>query len=456
MERSPRFAGLAAAVLLAACGGGGDGRPPNVLLYVVDTLRAAALAAYGNPVVDTPAADALAAEGALFERAYAPSSWTRASLATVLTGLHPRSHGVRGRSGLLAAALETLPERFADAGYATGGIIANPNVGSAFGFDQGWDAYVELYARRDVGRVTSRELAVRSDVVTDRAIAWLDAAPEPFFLFVLPIDPHWPYEPPAGFDRYGGAYDGPLRDDLKGALAMKLTPADRARVRSLYDGEVAANDAAFGRLMRHLRDRGLDGRTLVVFTSDHGEEFWEHGRTFHGKALFEESIRVPLIVRDPGRIRAGLRVETPVGLVDLAPTLLSLAGLPVPDDLDGRPLPTGETREGRAVHAGLALDEHHGEALLAPPWKLLLDPTTGRRWLFHLERDPRESHDLSEEAPDRADALFRRMTARIVKAEARRTHLVGDAHAIVPDDAVPEATREALKALGYVDEGGAP
>jgi arylsulfatase A-like enzyme len=134
-----RLPAIGLLLLAAACGSGAGWKRPNVLLYVVDTLRADEIGAYGQKVVQTPSFDALATEGVLFERTYAPSSWTRASLSTVLTGLDPRHHGVRGRTRVLAPQIETLAERFRRAGYATGAIVANPNIGSAFGFDQGWE-----------------------------------------------------------------------------------------------------------------------------------------------------------------------------------------------------------------------------------------------------------------------------------------------------------------------------
>ncbi|MGH0032853.1 MAG: sulfatase family protein [Myxococcota bacterium] len=438
------------AVPLVSCGPAADPPPSdpprhNVLLFVIDTLRADALGAYGNPTVETPRIDAFAAEGVLFERAYAPTSWTRASVASILTGQHPDTHGLNQRDEALPQEVETLAERLSDAGYATAAIVANPNVGSAYGFDQGWDEYVELYQRRAKGRVASGELVADAGRVTRRALRWLDGARSPFFLFVLAIDPHWPYTPPPRFDRYGRDYSGPVRDGAGGALAPDLDAADRERIRAYYHGEVSYGDHWFGRLVDGLERRGLADETVVVLTSDHGEEFWEHGQRFHNKALFEESIRVPLILRHPGSLPAGRRVRAPVELVDLVPTLLSLVGLPVPGHVDGRSLDLAAASSRRAIFSTLEFEKWNKRALTIWPWRLHHDADTQRSALFHLEEDPGELHDRLRDEPQRGADMLEDLSRRTTGATNRPRP------ARVPDEALTEESREALRALGYIE-----
>jgi arylsulfatase A-like enzyme len=427
---------------------------PNVVLYVVDTLRADALAVYGNPRVDTPSVDRLAAEGVLYENAYAPSSWTRSSVASLLTGVLPGALGVESRDDQLPTSAFLLSEAFSREGYATAAFVANPNVGSFFGFKQGFGDFVELYVRDAGGRVRSRELITGSDVVGERAIEWLARAPQPFFLFVLSIDPHSPYAPPEAFDRYSSDAPAEIDGELASLDRTGLTPEQRDRIRSLYLGEVAFNDHSLGRLLGELQSRGLWDRTIVAFTSDHGEEFWEHGERGHGKALYEESLRVPLVVRDPNA-RGGARITRPVSISDLFPTLLSLAGLPVPQGLDGRRLMgEGDGHAGPLV-ATLDLRGRNLAAIGVHPWKLILDRAGGETQLYHLDDDPVEAHDLSDEHPERRMELVQLLRDRLASDATRRAELGRDDEGPKHRELSEESLR-ALEALGYVEgDGGA-
>jgi len=460
---SCRWISLALAVIVLGCEDGGAPTParapphparegPNVLLYVVDTLRADGLSRYGNGDVETPAVDQLAREGALFVDAQAPSSWTRASIATILTGLYPDVHGVEGRNDALSERLLLLSELFAAHGYATGAIIANPNVGSFYGFDQGYGEFVELYERRSRGMIDARESIVPSDQVSERAKHWIDSAPTPFFLFILTIDPHWPYEPPAAFDRHRADYAGRVDRDPLAITRKDLSQADRMRLRSLYEAEIAFNDDSLGRLLEHLRVRGRYDDTIVVFTSDHGEEFWEHGNTMHGLSLFEESIRVPLIIRYPKALPVAARVEAPVELVDIAPTLLELAGIPAPYPMDGHSLTRPPARGERSLYASLDLDQIETHAITRPPWKLITRAKGQDALLFNLEIDAGETWDLAKKHPERVATLSRALSEQMAAHAIRHAQLVGDGDAAtVSEDDLSDDTRRALEALGYID-----
>jgi arylsulfatase A-like enzyme len=424
---------------------------PNILLYMVDTLRADSLGCYGNQVVDTPAIDRFANQGVLFQSAIAPSSWTRASIASVLTSLDPAAHGAQGRRDLLSDDLVLLSERLQAHGYRTACITANPNIGACFGFNQGFDDFIELYARRNAGEVDALELVTSSSVVTSRAIDWIDQARQPFFMMILTIDPHSPYVPPARFDRYGEDYAGQADGTRRCINRPDLSRADQKRIRSLYYGEVAFNDDSFGRLLDHLHDAKLADRTIVAFTSDHGEEFWEHGQRGHGKTLFEESIHVPLILRYPG-VAAGTRVARTIQLVDIFPTFLQLAGLPIPEDLDGRSLPGNRTEEEIAF-ASLFHDGRRLLAVRANPWKMIWDLNSRKRLLFELTRSPNELANEITAHPQQRARLFAHITERMRRNAARfaAIHSAGTPGQ-TSEDQLPQDVLKTLKALGYLGD----
>ncbi|MBW2420263.1 MAG: sulfatase [Deltaproteobacteria bacterium] len=455
-----------AAVLLAGCGGEdlrkGESSPPNVLLYVADTLRADSLPLYGGSKVETPALDAMARDAVVFDKAYATSSWTRASVASVLTGLHPEAHGARTRNDVLSESMVLLPEVFSQHGYRTAAIVTNPNVGATYGFRQGFDEFIELFGRHEremVHQQTARGAKaaevefVDSDEVTRRAIEWIDAGPAPFFLFILSIDPHWPYEPPAGFDRYGGGYSGRVDRDPDVIFRRRLSEADRARIRSLYHGEIAFNDDSLGKLLGHLRAAGSYDDTAIVFTSDHGEEFWDHGSIMHGKTLYEEAIRVPLVIRHPGRMGAATRVTQPVELTDISATLLALAGLPLPYELDGRSLVGGPGADDRSLYQSVDLDEQQLQSIIDPPWKLIRDRRSGKVQLYDLEADAGESRNVGREQRGRTAALVKALADRASRSQERYEELQrGEAPRQVRDSDLSQEDLDELRALGYIRE----
>ncbi|RMF84518.1 MAG: hypothetical protein D6744_02970, partial [Planctomycetota bacterium] len=401
---------------------------PNILLYVADTLRADSVGCYGDDIVETPVIDRLAAEGVLYETAIAQTSWTRTSIASILSATYPDVHAAQGRHDLLAEEVLLLPEVLKRYGYATACVTTNPNVGSFFGFDQGYDDFVELYGRKEAGFVATRELITKSDVVTDQAIEWLQNVEQPFFLFVLTIDPHAPYDPPERFDRYLPA--------VKKTDWARDKPLPQVRKRAKYLGEIASNDFQFGRLLDDLRQRGMFERTITVFTSDHGEEFWEHGRNGHGHYLFDESIRVPLIVRYPRELPMGIRIPQTVELIDVAPTLLRLAGLPPLDKVDGEPLPIRSNHESDAwAFSSLSLRERFMTSWRAEPWKLIWNHTDDSQQLFNLDDDPGELQDVSRRYEKRFADLVAATTALREDCLKRR--------ALLHRDGEPQRTSDA-------------
>ena len=454
--------GLAALLCVAlnsvcACGANAPqpGERPNVLVYVSDTLRADGLGCYGNEVVETPHLDQFAEEGALYERAYAPSSWTRASMGSILTGTAPAVHGAEGRFDLLADSAVMISELFASEGYRVGSITTNRNVGSFFGFDQGFGEgdFIELYEASREERVSVEELTTLADDVTARAIAWMSASDEPFCLIVHTIDPHSPYMPPASWDRYGEGIESSVDGSQKSLYKLKTerNSADEARVLSLYYGEIAFNDHAFGELIEWMRERGSLDRTAVVFTSDHGEEFWERGERGHGKTLNDKALHVPLILRYPRAFSSGSRNESPVSTLDLLPTLLELARIDVPSQVEGRSLTAVDTSEDALVFSSCKLSGLELYSAQNADWKLVFDAHTGKKKLFDLGANEAKPRDVFSQNREVGRALFRSLTESLKAQTRRRVELHGTSKSLRIDE-LTEEVRSDLEALGYLGD----
>lgn len=398
----PASVALSAPELLAPAA---PGPAPHVLVYVVDCLRADHVGAYGYARPTTPHFDALARHAVVFEQAWSCASWTKPSVACLLTGLPGVRHGARTLDDALDPGVTTLAEVFGRAGYASAAFVDNPFVSAAsFGLTRGFDSVRQAPAapgRRNVNSLEGDAFKLQ------RALApWLLAhADRRFLLYAHSIDLHAEYRPRPPFTR------------------LFTRPGAAPRDVDLYDAELRANDEAFGRLVALLRRVGLYERTLIVLTADHGEEFGEHGAWRHGHTLNQGLLQVPLIVKLPGPTRAGRRVADPVSNVDVLPTLLDLAGLPRPAGVEGRslrPLVEGRARAARRTIFAEQLSPH--EALYAARdarYKAVqqLLPRPARR-LFDLSRDPHERHDLSAAPPAAAGALLRELDGWVAGAQA--------------------------------------
>lgn len=332
----------------------------NVLIYIVDALRADHLSSYGYVRPTTPNFDALAAESSSvrFSAACSPSTWTKPVAASILSGCYPPAHGVRSRSDLFIRAVPRLPELLQSAGYRTAAVSTIGNVSSPMGFAVGFDTFVDLYkepslvSRREVSNTGAWKLYFEEDTtvvlplaedVNAAALPWLaaqtaglsngngvkPASPaRPWFLFLWVLDPHDPYYPPPGYDRWRDpAYSGKIDGSAESVRRVR-TAADVQRLVDLYDGEIVYTDAQFGLLVQQLKAQGQYDDTLIVVAGDHGEAFGEHGDFVHGHLAYEEIMRVPLIVKFP----AGFDVQADstgalAQLTDIAPTVLDALGL---------------------------------------------------------------------------------------------------------------------------------
>lgn len=432
-------------------------RRPNVLMISIDTVRADHLSTYGYARPTSPRLTALAEEGARVRVAYAPSATTGPTHASLFTALPPIAHGVRKNGQPLDAGSSTLAERLTDIGFETGAVVSSYVLSRRFGYDQGFAHFDDDFSEAEVpegstlweGETIEGRFYGRADDTTNRALDWLDerSHPErPFFLFVHYFDPHDPYVPPADFEP-------PFAPSRKEALKLN-------RTLFVYDLLIAWTDEQIGRLLDGLGAAGLADDTLVIVTGDHGEGLMAHGHMFHGVHVYEEAVRVPLVVRWPGRVPAGRVVDGPFPIVELGPAILALLGDEPADAFgdDGaaaRLLGEGDRSadDSRPVflyRRHYSGDEDVGDglrpvgekyAVRVGKWKLIEGPEEGTLELYDLERDPEERLDLAPEEPNRVS----RMKALIAAWRARYDAAAGAA-APLSDEA-----RERLKAMGYVE-----
>jgi arylsulfatase A-like enzyme len=448
-------------VLLLAvlgCGGPEPAPAPNIVLIVVDTLRADHLGSYGHTRPTSPAIDAFTADAIRFERAYASAPWTKPSLASLLTGLHPPTHTVLHLERSLPPTARTLGERLREAGYATGAVISHHVIGSEYGFDQGFTHFLEDEAQGHMHVSTPR--------VTEQATQLLDVLRNeaaPFFLLVHYFDPHFLY---LRHPEYGFAGERPERIRWKAGISglRRLDPPaneeEIAYLKAAYDEEIRFTDAGIGRLLDALRERGHFDDSVIVLTADHGEEFYEHGWIGHTIAITEELVRVPLVARLPGSEGRGRVVTDPVSLVALPATLLELAGVSVaPDELQESSLLPLLTNQPDAVAPPVFVQvefernlepllEHfspnHQLAVLSGPHKLVLDLDTGETALYDVVRDPTEDRDVADEHPE-VVARLRPLLDR-QRERSARAPLSPEEHSLSVEQ------EEMLRGLGYLEE----
>ena len=440
----------------------------NVLLVSIDTLRADHLGSYGYVLKTSPALDALAADGLRFERAYSQAPWTTPSHMSLLTSLYPSSHQVNqsyedfvAKPRALAEEKLTLAEILEANGYRTLALTGGATMAGKLGFRQGFDEYLEDFYKL-------------GDPVWTRLSAWLDRyGDERFFLFLHTFEVHAPYE---NTDLASGEMSSEQRAEMGAAMEhaegdhlvaqlayLKAQGLLRKEVtEALYDGGIRSADAFFGRFFDELRKRGLYDRTLIVVTSDHGEEFADHYAdriyNWHGRSLYREIMHVPLLVRFPRLPAAGRVVASPVGLIDVAPTILDLLGIAVPDPMQGKslkPLWLSDVppRPFIASESILVRDSEQ-KAIRTRDISFLASyrirrgherggiPGTHASYeLFDLRNDPLERHDLSSSRPDLRNRLRRALESHFRGMVSTRPGASIE---------VDESLEAKLRALGYM------
>jgi arylsulfatase A-like enzyme len=436
-------------------------KPPKlIVVYVMDALRADRLGLLGGPAGASPTCDRLAREGMAFRahRSVAPD--TLPSTKALFTG---RTFVTHGGWRLAPGDGKTLAELLRAAGYRTGLFSGNPHAGPAFGTDRGFEhvageVLFDSDYRSGPGKMTYNDNAAR---VQESALAWLRSLPpgEKAFLYLHTIHPHNPYDPPEPFRSRFTAGTGSDVDGSTGTLLgikarrVAASPADRKRLAGLYTASFAYNDAEIESFLKGLASWASPAETLVAVTADHGEELFEHGGVLHGYTLYEEMVRIPLILWAPGRLQPAT-IDTPTNTKDLTATLLDLAGVPPLQGAEGRSLldPDDDAPDLTAasnVKGGIY-------AAIYGHLKLVWAPRTGLKWgmgeglgrshdpeyLFDLQKDPGETVNLAGDGSFEAAWLRSRLLAWVLRG---RTGAEG------PEESpVDRETRERLRALGYV------
>lgn len=464
----------------------GGPAPRIVLLLSLDTLRADHLGVYGYERFTSPVIDTLAREGVVFEDASSTASWTLPSHASILTGLNPFTHGVLSSRTVLPENVPTLASILKEAGWQTAAVV---NVEwlkkENYHLTRDFDHY--LWAPSTLSRRSP------STWVTDQAIEWLtELGDEPLLLFAHYYDVHSDYVSDPAYEKlFVTPYDGPvdgtgwqlkqasLPDDYIAFCQESFDPErckfadefvvddsvvkldfdedDLRHLVQLYDAQIRQLDAELGRLFAALRRLDLMDETLLIVTSDHGEEFREHGRFEHFLTAYQESVRVPLIVRGPG-VPAGLRIQAPVSGIDIVPTVLSRVGVEAPEGIEGldlSPLWSGGSPEPFAerplfVEAAGGVSHNYFAGDFYPiyrsvrkgRYKLVVEAQSGRHALYDLETDPGEQLDIAEREPEIAAALL--AIGELRYQPGGRGARQGSAPDLDPEDL------ERLRALGYV------
>jgi arylsulfatase A-like enzyme len=441
---------------------------PNVLLVMNDTHRADYVGAYGGAENLTPNLDALAQDGVVFSNAFAQASWTRPSVSTLLTGRYPSSHTATLKGSILPDEVTTLAEVLQQGGYETIGIATNYNMTPFFNVDQGFDDYRYLTPNLPLGATDIQsklifievlkkiqaklrgrkevpdDYYVIGEIVTEKALGRLEKRDpsRPFFMFLSYMDVHDPYfrHP---FDGYGISHRANPKPD----------PAMIPEMKKLYAGEVRYWDHTFGDLIAGLKDRNLYDNTLVVVTSDHGEEFGEHGGFWHGTTLYDEQLRIIFIAKDPLSAGiAGAVVADWMRLLDVAPFVAEIAGLEIPDEWQGSPSPNGK----RPVFAE---EDHEGNVLSSI--RYVTETGKETKLIQSNENNPRKLEPFELYHPDEDPGE----TQNLARAEANRTllvksveHLDGYAEkarkgaALAKRTKLDSETKEVLKRLGYMGD----
>ncbi|UCG15433.1 MAG: sulfatase [Phycisphaerales bacterium] len=449
---------------------------PNVLLISLDTARADFFSCYGHERATTPRIDALASEGTLYRSAYATNFWTLPSHASLLTGLYPGQAGATSETNHLPEAVTTLAERLGKAGYRTGAVVCNAWLSKANGFGQGFGDFVEMWRRRNAPMPNSTVAEVEQAAV-DRAVSWMArraAERAPFFVFVNLNIAHLPYDPPsewqARFLSPRWAVDRISR--LRGvtgmwphlAGAIQLSASDLRIMRELYEAEIALADDFAGQLVDALKADGILDETLVIVTSDHGENIGDHGMIDHLLSMYDSTIRVPLIIRYPDRFDAGVVIDDLVSLVDVAPTILDVCG--VSDEASGRgDRPAGLCNQERAPRSFVLAENDrpmNGIDLLRKDFpsfdtstidhRMRMIRTRGHKliWrvgagveLFDVRLDPGELNDVADDRGSVREELL---------GELRRwSESTGRREPPARFDGLDAETLEQLRSLGYVE-----
>ena len=437
----------------------------NVVLISLDSLRADHLGAWGYKRDTSPNLDKLARESIRFSNAISTSSWTLPTHLTMFTGLSQVAHGVVVDTNVLPRSIRTLGEIFHDAGYATAGFVSGPYVSGHYGYDRGMDTYIDLSAQW--GKSAEARAAILSPEINAKGLAWLDQTrDQPFFLFLHYFDIHYDFVPPPPYDTmfdpdYTGTMDGRMfieRDDVH----PKMPARDLEHILALYDGEIRFTDHHVGIVLDHLRSKGLLDSTVVMVVSDHGDEFFEHGNKGHHRTVYDEVLRIPMLLRLPGGEQGGRTIDRQTSLIDVFPTVLDAAGLSPGSGAEGESL-AAWARGTQSSREEIYSDFYDKRGFNLQVARRTAGQKTIQHFnrITHPKRGPLEDYDLAKDPAEKTNRAPSGVPAVATGVEAMtrwlddqwRTHrdfeaASGGSASIHIDD----ETMQRLKSLGYVGE----
>ena len=429
-----------------------ESTPPNVLMITVDALRADHMELHGYTRSTSPELSKLAERGAYFEAATVQAPLTMPSLYIIMTGMLYYQADI-------PPSMKTLAERLKSKGYTTAAFIRNPLFElNPHGIERGFDTFFapepltdKDLSEKEMHRVAEMQLYakdLKAETLLAKADEWLqrNLDKQPFFLWIHLFDPHDPYSPPPPYDSqfnegYNGSVDGDIRRTAKsdnpiwGNVEKNPPPEDSQHIVSLYDGEVRYTSAQIGAFLKKFNKAGLEDRTLVIVSSDHGESLGEHNMWGHGISLYESELHIPLIMVMPGRIPEGTVISQPIETLDIVPTVLSLVGEKADVELIGKdltPLFSGGSVEQSGVFARwVGMYSYRKDR-----WKMMSSKARNFE-LYDLETDPREERNLASQNTE----VLRRMNEALKESASREVYI---------NKKTGELLRDKLKALGYL------
>ncbi|MBN2801520.1 MAG: sulfatase [Deltaproteobacteria bacterium] len=437
----------------------------NVVVLLIDTLRADKLKSYGNRRVKSDELANFVEEATLFENCQSVSNWTKPACASVLTGLYPDTHKARGHSSKLSKSVKISSEIFREKGFNTAAFIANGYLAAEFGFNRGWTHYTN-YIRENKN--------TKAENVFNDSLEFIKSSKDkPFFAYIQTIDPHVPYDPPEEDLKLYDArdYDGPVNPRSTGDLLeeykrkkVELNSRDKRHLEALYDGEITYHDRQFGKFIKNLKKEGVLDDTIFVICADHGEEFFEHESVGHGHTVFQELLHVPLFVRAPGLFPKGAKVTANVSLSDIVPTILEATGDKKLTEFEGRSLIyAGNNHHQHPFNTAFssffseADDRNLQWAARMGDWKLRMRGPVNT-YVYNLSDDPKEQIDVDEKypvarralrislgqfigAPDKSQWMSSRIKADVVgKPESEEEK----------NENIPDDLKQQLQQLGYM------
>ncbi len=446
-----------------------DSDKPDIILISIDSLRPDHLGCYGYRQPTSPTIDGLAGGGVRFENAISTTSWTLPAHAALFTGLYDSAHGLVDNGQRLAENHVTLAEVLDQAGYQTAGFFGGPYLHPAFGVGQGFQTYescmtkVADNASDNAVRRESRNpvSASHADITGPRTLKkfkhWLAAKADerPMFVFLHFWDVHYDYIPPKKYiEMFDPDYKGQLSSVnfmRNPAIHRSMAPRDLQHVLALYDGEIRFTDDILGQILTELERSGRGQQALIVVTSDHGEEFFEHGNKGHQRTLFDEVIKVPLIFSWAGHLREGAVVPDQVRLIDVMPTILALAGVKSKTKTQGRDISEllrGDSLSEQSALCELLVNRGQLRALRTNRMKALKNRRTSLQGYFDLQRDPTEQRTITR-LNEASEGLLKELDEVRRESLNLYTHLTrGQSQEMQ----LSEEMRQRLRSLGYIGD----